>query len=506
MLSRSRIRNTWLVARRDYFDAIRTKTFWFGVLAGPIIMIILIAIAAYANTQTSLVKYAVYDNSNGLTVEIRNEILKLDLYNFLGELDRHVLTDELLVEVKEKLQSSNDYSKFIESVINAIGTLSSSSSSVDISLNLAQRFGLWWIKNSEVVISMVPSVSFTQYWEIQPKDPSEESLVRLLENDSIQAFFVVPSNFIHSDEGARYVSKSLTKFDLYNWYRNIATKVVRRHRLYEAQIEEAFVQWLNKPANFAKHTLTQGGSPRQIKNLDTIAQFIPGMYFYCLWFMVFMSAMSLMTNTIEEKSSKLIEVLLSSIRPVQLMDGKIFGVAFISLTMFGVWIFMGLAIVIVVPATVDFALSPELIKAVFNPFYLLNFVIFFVLAFLFYGSILCAIGSVCSNPREAGNLATPVNLFMMIPLVLAFPIVQDPSGAIAQVMSFVPLFTPFVMTQRAAAPPGLVSYTIILFLMVISVWGVRVLTQRIFAHGILMESKPTGIRQFVGLARYNVKQ
>ena len=260
MLSRSRIRNTWLVAQRDYFDAIRTKIFWFGVLAGPVIMIIFIAIAAYANTQTSLIKYAVYDNSNGLAEEIRNEILKLDLYSFLGELDRHVLTDELLAEVKGSLQSSNDHSQLIESVINAIGTLSSSSSSVDTSLNLAQRFGLWWIKNPEVVVSMASSVSFAQYWEIQTTDdPSEESLVRLLENDSIQAFFVVPSNFIYSDEEALYVSKSLTKFDLYNWYRDIATKVVRRHRLYDAQIEESFVQWLNTPANFSKHTLTQGG-------------------------------------------------------------------------------------------------------------------------------------------------------------------------------------------------------------------------------------------------------
>ena len=84
-----------------------------------------------------------------------------------------------------------------------------------------------------------------------------------------------------------------------------------------------------------------------------------------------------------------------------------------------------------------------------------SFIVYFVLGYLFYAALLCGIGSLANNLKEAQTLMMPIQLLLIVPLVVMMPIGRDPNGLLAQVLSWLPPFTPFVMMNRAAFPPGL---------------------------------------------------
>ena len=166
----------------------------------------------------------------------------------------------------------------------------------------------------------------------------------------------------------------------------------------------------------------------------------------------------LLTNTIEEKSNKLIEVLLSSVSPLVLMAGKIAGIAATGLTIILFWGAMLLMILGVLPQVLGASLPPlgEIILS--DPWFLGSFIVYFILGYLLYAAILVGLGSVCNNLKEAQNLTLPVQLIQMLPLLVMIPIGKDPNGLLAQTLSYFPPLTPFVMMNRAAAPPTSMEY------------------------------------------------
>ena len=126
-----------------------------------------------------------------------------------------------------------------------------------------------------------------------------------------------------------------------------------------------------------------------------------------------------------------------------------------------------------------------------------SFLLYFLMGYLFYAAILAGVGSVCNSVRETQNLMTPVLIPMIIPLLAMVPIGQDPNGILAMVLSFIPPFTPFVMMNRAAAPPATWEYILTTLLML----GTIILTvrgaARIFRIGILMTGKPPRLREIL---------
>src|SRR5690606_2270674 len=120
-----------------------------------------------------------------------------------------------------------------------------------------------------------------------------------------------------------YVSSNLTDTDLREWFGGLATAEVQSRRLESARLDPAVVSWIQTPVRFDSQRVTTTGDVAEVGAQDTLRQWAPVLFVYLLWISVFMSAQMLLTNTIEEKSNRLMEVLLSSISPRQLMAGKI---------------------------------------------------------------------------------------------------------------------------------------------------------------------------------------
>lgn len=221
---------------------------------------------------------------------------------------------------------------------------------------------------------------------------------------------------------------------------------------------------------------------------------VPVLLMMLLWSVALTSGNYVLTTTIEEKSNKVMEVLLSAVSPTQLMAGKIFGqaaVAALMLVMFGGIIIAGL-----IALALSNILSVQLI---------LLSLAYFVIAYFTIATVMAAIGSAVSELRDAQALMTPVIVVLMMPLVLYIPINNNPTSTLAVVTSMIPPLTPFVMPLRlAASPEPLPAWEIIASLLigVGSVVCLLWITSRIFRVGVLMQGKPPSPMELLRWMRY----
>ncbi len=208
----------------------------------------------------------------------------------------------------------------------------------------------------------------------------------------------------------------------------------------------------------------------------------------------------LLTNTVEEKSNRIIEVLLSSVSPRELMAGKIWGIAATGLTLTGTWAACaGIAVWLAPKLLVGRDLSWTAVIG--NPLFLASFVGYFLAGYLLYAAILVSLGSVCNSLKEAQNLLQPVFVLLIVPLVSMMFIAQEPNGLVAKVLSFVPLFTPFTMMNRAGGPPEVWEYVATSVLLLACVWLAFRGAGKIFRVGVLMTGNPPKLKEILGWLR-----
>ena len=237
----------------------------------------------------------------------------------------------------------------------------------------------------------------------------------------------------------------------------------------------------------ADGTITGASSGRRMIKKSLI----PAIFMMLLWAGAFAAGQQLLFGTIEEKSNKLMEVLLSAISPMQLMAGKIIGQGLVGLVILGVYSSVGVASLIAL-ASLDLVAPSQLV--------LLG--AYFLMAYFMIAPVMAAIGSAVSTVHEANALLMPVMVLLLVPLGLWFPISQDPNGWVATVFSFVPPVMPFVLVLRIAADAGaggVPAWQIAVTL----VWGLAAIVgmvwvaSRVFRVGLLMEGKPPSLSEIV---------
>jgi ABC-2 type transport system permease protein len=208
-----------------------------------------------------------------------------------------------------------------------------------------------------------------------------------------------------------------------------------------------------------------------------------------LWISIFTSANYLLTTTIEEKSNKVMEVLLAAVSPMQLLCGKIVGYSMVSVVMLVMYGGLGLA-----------GLSAAAMLDLVPMMHIVYLAIYFVMAYVMVSAMMAAVGSAVSDLREAQSLVTPVMMLLIIPLMLWAPIIDNPNGLLAMVTGFIPPAIPFVMILRltAATEPIPVWQTVASMVWGFAcAWGMLWLAARIFRVGVLMQGKPPTPRELI---------
>ena len=264
-------------------------------------------------------------------------------------------------------------------------------------------------------------------------------------------------------------------------------KAVEEERIARSGVDKALLARLSDlPAPRTLRISPEGSEAKENTELRFI---VPAAFMFLLWICVFTSANYLLTTTIEEKSNKVMEVLLAAASPMQLLAGKILGYSAVSAVMLVMYGGLGVA-----------GLSAAAMMDLVPVLHLVYLGIFFIMAYFMVASMMSAVGSAVSDLREAQSLVGPVMMVLVVPLMLWMPIVQNPNGMLATIAGFVPPATPFVMILRltAATEPIPLWQTIASI-----VWGFACafgmlwVAARIFRVGVLMQGKPPTPRELV---------
>lgn len=219
--------------------------------------------------------------------------------------------------------------------------------------------------------------------------------------------------------------------------------------------------------------------------------------FFLMYFIILFYGMNVARSIIEEKTSRVFEVLLATIKPGELMAGKVIGVGSVGLTQVGIWIVVALVIVKLQLAGSGINILPSGLQLVF-------FILFFLLGYLLYSSVAAALGAMTSSEQELQQM----NIFLMLPLiacsVIIFRVVTDPDGLLARVFSFIPFCTPLIMYTRIIVhqPPALqiaLSLAILILTIVIILW----IASRIYRVGILMYGKKPNLPEILRWLKYS---
>mgnify|MGYP005841195441 CR=1 FL=1 len=219
---------------------------------------------------------------------------------------------------------------------------------------------------------------------------------------------------------------------------------------------------------------------------------VPLAFMLLLWASVFTGGQFLLYSTIEEKSNRIMEVLLSAVSPTHLMTGKIVGQMGAGLVVLLLYSGMGIA------ALFHFAM-----RDVVDPLHVLYLVVFFFIAFFIIAAMMAAIGAAVTDIHEAQSLMTPVMLVVITPMILMMPIIFNPKGVLATVMSFTPPVNPFVMVLRIASaePPPTWQVLLSMAIGLATVVVVVKIAAKIFRVGVLMYGKPPNLATLIKWVR-----
>lgn len=508
------MRRVFLVAQREYVQNVRTKGFWFGILFFPVMLTAFIAVPQLLERAKSVRRYAVIDESGWLLAAVNARIAAADLRRVLEiaveardrpEGDSEVLPPVLLESAPMLGDlSGEERAALADVILSGTGSTSLSPAASRVREQYGADIRAWWDSVPREALRRLGSdFSFSRYVQMPAPDGpgAQAELTRRVGAGELFAYFVLEADPVTGSGASRYVSNNLTDEDLRTWFGYLASNEVRERRLAQEQIDPALARWIQAPLRIEARKVSATGEEEAIGSRDKLRQWAPVVFVYLLWISVFSVSQMLMMNTVEEKSSRVIEVLLSSVSPVELLAGKITGIATTGLTMVLSWLTVLFVGTKYLPAVFGAPADLELSAIASDPLLIGSFLAYFVLGYLLFAAILVGLGSVCNTVSDAQNMMPAIMLVLFVPLLSMVPIGRDPNGTLARVLSYIPPFTPFVMMNRAAGPPATLEYVVTTLLLLVSIVVALWAGAKVFRIGILLTGKPPRLREILRWVR-----
>jgi ABC-2 type transport system permease protein len=314
----------------------------------------------------------------------------------------------------------------------------------------------------------------------------------------LYAFVEIPAGIVNPDaqDDIRYYSNSPSYLALQQWLRGTVGAAVIAERFRAASVDAALVERLTRPSplsNLGLFKRTASGQVTAAKEVDQReAAGVPAAMLVLMYIIVMASAPQLLNTVIEEKMSRISEVLIGSVSPFELMMGKLIGCVGMSLLLASIYIAGALA----VAAYWDVASAISLAMGAW-------FLLFLTMAVLMFGSIFIAVGAACSDLKDSQSMMLPVMMLIMFPVFTFAFVLRAPDGNLALALSLFPSAAPFLMLMRIALQPGpplwqiLLSVAIMALTTFAAVWAAG----RIFRTGILMQGKSPTVGELIRWVR-----
>jgi ABC-2 type transport system permease protein len=304
--------------------------------------------------------------------------------------------------------------------------------------------------------------------------------------NKLDAVFVIPADAIDGENAKMtFYSRSSTDVITQERLGSIANRAIQRLRLSARGIDPNTVDALTRSLSVDGVQLSRSGEQKKGGELNLILGFL---FAALLLIPSFIYGLEIMRGIIQEKSDRVVEVLVSSMSPRQLLTGKILGVALVGLTQVTAWMLMLVAVgtyVGTIAATAGINVTQFL-----RPMVFVYFFVFFVLAYLTYVCIYAIAGAICNSEKEAQQLIAPISMLMMLPWFLMFAIITNPDSGLAIGFSLSPVFGPLTMFVRAlVSEPPFTHLLISIAVSIATICAFFWITAKIFRVGILSYGK-----------------
>jgi ABC-2 type transport system permease protein len=314
----------------------------------------------------------------------------------------------------------------------------------------------------------------------------------------LRAFLEIHPAVVHpadDREAAKitYHSESAALDELRRWVVWPINQQLRRLRLADAGITQDEVKdlfsWISVEGMGLVSMDIETGELKDARKSNEAAAFVvPMVMLFLMFLLMMMGAVPLLSAVMEEKTMRIAEVMLGSVKPFQFMMGKILAGVAVSLTGSTVYIIGGIFVI------------TKMGLAEFIPYHIIPwFLVFLLLNILMIGSIMAGLGSTCNDAKDAQSLSFPAMLPLLIPMFVLVPVIKEPLSSFSTWLSLFPPFTPLLMILRQSTPGGIPGwqpwvglFAVILFTL-FAVWA----GGRIFRVGILMQGQPPKLANMV---------
>ncbi|MBM4165943.1 MAG: ABC transporter permease [Ignavibacteria bacterium] len=293
--------------------------------------------------------------------------------------------------------------------------------------------------------------------------------------EEIEGVFIFP-NTIESDSTIEYRSIHPGNIHLVNRFEKTIQEILREERMRRANVSDEEIKKFSQTLEINPIKISTEGEEKKI---DFKTQFFSSYIFVMLMLMLILtSGQMLVRSVVEEKSNRIVEILLSSCSASDLMNGKILGLSGLGITQIFLWVLIGIS---AVPSFAVLLFSTNGIW--FLPMY-------FILGYLMYAAIFVGIGSLVNTEQEAQQITTYVSLILVFPIVLSINAFENPNDSLFQILSFFPLMTPTMIALRISVQmPSTFEIIATLLLLFATMVTLMWTAGKIFRIGILSTGK-----------------
>jgi ABC-2 type transport system permease protein len=315
-----------------------------------------------------------------------------------------------------------------------------------------------------------------------------EDLRAQVEQKKLDGYLIIPADPFKA-ESFEFYARNLSNFAALSHLESIANRALFLLKSQALKLDDQNRAFLAKRIDLKAFRVEKGGA----KEEKGFAAFFAVMgIFITLYMLILIYGQFIMRAVLEEKTTRVVEILASSVPPFQLMMGKIIGVSLAGLTQVAIW---GTCLLVLSAGAFGFVASTGSLPSL-TATQLIFFVVFFLLGYFLYATLYAAVGAMFNNEQEAQQMAMVVVIPVIIPVLLMQSIIASPDSTMSVVMSMIPIFTPLLMYLRilVETPPAW-QIALSLVLTFLTLVGAIYVCGKIYRIGILMYGKRPNIKE-----------
>ncbi len=363
-----------------------------------------------------------------------------------------------------------------------------------------------------------------------PLDTGIDNAISLMHDGRFDAVLHIPEIAFQSPSSLRLFSEKSVNFNAKLLIENILKLEFESMKLSSAGIDEEVLRSIDTPVNIQAIRIADDGE--QMTDYPEISMGLGFVGGFMIYIFIFLFGSQVLRGVLEEKTSRIVEIIVSSVKPFQLMMGKIIGVGLVGLTQFLMWVFLTLAIVggfqAAAPEMFRFTpdeqvfisggqvLNPEELQAqkesiqqhdtlagelleglasINIPVMVLSFIFFFLGGYLLYGALFAAIGSAVDNEADTQQFMLPVTIPLLLALIMTQMVISNPQGPVAMWLSMIPFTSPVIMMARIPFGVSYAELALSALLLIAGFVATTWIAAKIYRTGILMYGKKVDYKE-----------